>query len=62
MADDSAHEAGRILIGKSDVYQYLTLALGNRWTRRRCDRHRENRNFTGSRGRLFARWNRGFRR
>jgi DNA helicase HerA-like ATPase len=30
MADDPAHEAGRILIGKSDVYQYLTLALGNR--------------------------------
>jgi hypothetical protein len=30
MADDPANEAGRILIGKSDVYQYLTLALGNR--------------------------------
>jgi DNA helicase HerA-like ATPase len=30
MADDPAHEAGRILIGKSDVYQYLTLSLGNR--------------------------------
>jgi hypothetical protein len=30
MADDPAHEPGRILIGKSDSYQYLTLALGNR--------------------------------
>src|SRR3984893_5575852 len=30
MADDPAHEPGRILIGKSDTYQYLTLALGNR--------------------------------
>ena len=30
MADDPAHEAGRILIGKSDIYQYLILALGNR--------------------------------
>ena len=30
MADDPAHVPGRILIGKSDVYQYLTLALGNR--------------------------------
>ena len=30
MADDPAHEAGRILIGKSDIYQYLILTLGNR--------------------------------
>jgi len=30
MADDPAHEAGRILIGKSDIYQYLILALANR--------------------------------
>lgn len=30
MAADPAHEPGRILIGKSDTYQYLTLALGNR--------------------------------
>jgi MoxR-like ATPase len=30
MADDPAHQPGRILIGKSDTYQYLTLALGNR--------------------------------
>ncbi|MGA9486157.1 MAG: helicase HerA-like domain-containing protein, partial [Methylocella sp.] len=30
MADDPAHEAGRILIGKSNIYQYLILALGNR--------------------------------
>src|SRR5262249_41641674 len=30
MAIDPAHESGRILIGKSDTYQYLTLALGNR--------------------------------
>ncbi|MCI0465817.1 MAG: DUF853 domain-containing protein [Beijerinckiaceae bacterium] len=30
MANDPAHEAGRILIGKSVTYQYLTLALGNR--------------------------------
>jgi uncharacterized protein len=30
MADDPAHESGRILVGKSDIYQYLTLALGNR--------------------------------
>ena len=30
MADDPAHEPGRILVGKSDIYQYLTLALGNR--------------------------------
>jgi DNA helicase HerA-like ATPase len=30
MADDPAHEPGRILIGKGDTYQYLTLALGNR--------------------------------
>src|ERR1700756_1076180 len=30
MAVDPAHEPGRILIGKSDTYQYLTLALGNR--------------------------------
>jgi hypothetical protein len=30
MANDPAHEAGRILIGKSDIYQCLILALGNR--------------------------------
>ncbi len=30
MADDPPHEPGRILVGKSDIYQYLTLALGNR--------------------------------
>ena len=30
MANDPAHEPGRILIGKSDAYQYLTLSLGNR--------------------------------
>ena len=30
MADSSVQETGRILVGKSDVYQYLTLALGNR--------------------------------
>ena len=30
MADDLPHEFGRILVGKSDIYQYLTLALGNR--------------------------------
>ena len=30
MANDPAHEAGRILIGKSDIYQYLILALANR--------------------------------
>ncbi len=30
MADDPANEAGRILIGKSGAYQYLTLPLGNR--------------------------------
>jgi uncharacterized protein len=30
MVDSSVQETGRILVGKSDVYQYLTLALGNR--------------------------------
>ena len=30
MADDLPHEFGRILVGKSDIYQFLTLALGNR--------------------------------
>ena len=30
MADDLPHEFGRILVGKSDIYQYLTLALSNR--------------------------------
>lgn len=30
MADNPAYEPGRILIGKSDHYQYLILALGNR--------------------------------
>ena len=30
MANDPVHVPGRILIGKSDLYQYLTLALGNR--------------------------------
>jgi len=30
MAIDPAHESGRVLVGKSDTYQYLTLALGNR--------------------------------
>ncbi|MGQ0445604.1 MAG: helicase HerA-like domain-containing protein, partial [Beijerinckiaceae bacterium] len=30
MADDPPHQSGRILVGKSDTYQYLTLALGNR--------------------------------
>jgi DNA helicase HerA-like ATPase len=30
MADNLPHEFGRILVGKSDIYQYLTLALGNR--------------------------------
>jgi uncharacterized protein len=30
MANDPAHEPGRILIGKSGTYQYLILALGNR--------------------------------
>jgi DNA helicase HerA-like ATPase len=30
MSDDPAHEFGRILVGKSDIHQYLTLALGNR--------------------------------
>jgi len=30
MADDPAREPGRILVGKSDSYQYLFLALGNR--------------------------------
>ena len=30
MADDLPQEFGRILVGKSDIYQYLTLALGNR--------------------------------
>jgi Flp pilus assembly CpaF family ATPase len=30
MADDLPHEFGCILVGKSDIYQYLTLALGNR--------------------------------
>jgi uncharacterized protein len=30
MVVDAAHEPGRILIGKSDTYQYLILALGNR--------------------------------
>lgn len=30
LADDPAHQAGRILIGKSDTYQYLSLSLANR--------------------------------
>src|SRR5512136_2445769 len=30
MAESPVHDAGRILIGKSNVYQYLTLTLGNR--------------------------------
>ena len=30
MADDPPHEPGRILVGKSDIYQYLALALRNR--------------------------------
>ena len=30
MADDPANQAGKILVGKADTYEYLLLALGNR--------------------------------
>ena len=30
MADDPRNQTGKILVGKSDKYEYLTLALGNR--------------------------------
>src|SRR6476620_9143413 len=30
MADDPKNQPGKILVGKSDTYQYLQLSLGNR--------------------------------